>query len=315
MVSSDAMAMYYRHRVPRPPLDAFIASIWLFRDEPRPHALERVLPTGAAQLIVNLKEDRTRLYDPERPDRYVSTAGTILAGVQSRYQIIDTSEQEYVAGVAFRPGGTAAFLRSPAYETRDTDTPLESLWGRQRTADLREQLLERSDPDAQLDAIETALRPTLRPTRVHPAVAFALTAFDRNPLTTKIGVVTDAIGMSAKRFIERFKAQVGVSPKRYCRIRRFQRAFARAHRGHPLDWPQVALDCGYCDQAHFIHEFRSFSGLTPTAYQTFRTAFQNHVKFLHPSRLPFETIAPWQTSKTPIEPSRPISWCPTRTSN
>ncbi len=107
------MAMYYCHRVPRPPLDAFISSIWLFRDDPRPHALKRVLPTGAAQLIINLKEDRTRLYDPERPDRYVSTAGTILAGVQSRYQIIDASEQEYVAGVAFRSGGTAAFLRSP----------------------------------------------------------------------------------------------------------------------------------------------------------------------------------------------------------
>ena len=149
-LSSDVMATFYRHRVPRPPLDAFISSIWVFRDEPRPDALQRVLPTGAAQLIVNLKEDRTRLYDPERPNRCNSMAGTILAGVQSRYQIIDTSEQEYVAGVAFRPGGTAAFLRSPAYETRDTSTPLESLWGRHRTADVREQLLERSDPDAQL---------------------------------------------------------------------------------------------------------------------------------------------------------------------
>jgi AraC-like DNA-binding protein len=272
--------LHYHHRVPRPPLDAFIASIWLFRDSPRPHALERILPTGAAQLIVNLKEDRTRLYDPEHPHQCSVTAGTVLAGVQSRYQIIDTSEQEYVAGVAFRPGGTAAFVRAPAYETRDADTPLESLWGRQRTADLREQLLERGNPDAQLDAIESALGETLRPTGMHRAIAFALTAFSRVPLTTTIGAVTDATGMSAKRFIERFKTQVGVSPKRYCRIRRFQRALARAHRGHPVDWVQVALECGYYDQAHFIHDFRSFSGLTPTGYQSSRTAFQNHVKFL-----------------------------------
>ena len=272
--------MYFRHRVPAPPLDAFVGSIWLFRDGPRPHALERVLPTGAAQLIVNLKEDRTRLYDPERPDRYASTAGTILAGVQSRYQIIDTSEQEYVAGVAFRPGGTAAFLRTPAHETRDADTPLEGLWGQQRTAELREQLLERNDPDAQLDALESTLRERLQPTAVHPAIAFALAAFNRVPPTTNIGAVTQAIGMSAKGFIERFKAQVGVSPKRYCRIRRFQRAVTRAHRGQEVDWTQVALDCGYYDQAHFIHDFRAFAGLTPTAYQVCRTGFQNHVKFL-----------------------------------
>src|SRR5262245_29146123 len=104
-ISEDGL--YYHHRVPRPPVDAFVASIWLFRDGPRPHGLERILPTGAAQLIVNLKEDRTRLYDPEHPHHYVVTSGTILAGVQSRYRIIDTSEQEYVAGVAFRPGGAA----------------------------------------------------------------------------------------------------------------------------------------------------------------------------------------------------------------
>lgn len=274
------MATRFFHRAPRPPLDAFVASIWAYRDDPRPHALERVLPTGAAQLIVNLKEDRTRAYDPAHPRTCVSTSGTILVGMHTRYQIIDTSEQEYVAGVAFRPGGTAAFVRPPAYETRDADTPLDLLWGRQWTADIREQLLERSEPDAQLDAIEAALLAQLRPNGVHPAVAFALTAFNRVPIASEIGAVTDAIGMSAKRFIERFKAQVGVSPKRYCRIRRFQLAVARAHRGRRVDWAQVALDCGYYDQAHFIHEFRAFSGLTPTGYVASRTPFQNHVKFL-----------------------------------
>jgi AraC-like DNA-binding protein len=252
----------------------------VFRASSRPHVLERILPTGAAQLIVNLKEDRTRLYEADPPHRCVSTCGTILAGIQSRYQIIDTSEQEYVAGVAFRPGGSAAFVRAPADETRDVLTPLETLWGRQSTADLREQLLERDDPDSQLDAIENALQERLRPGGRHPAIEFALAAFDRVPLTANIGAVTNAVGMSAKRFIERFTTEVGVTPKRHCRIRRFQRALARAYRGERVDWTQLALDCGYWDQAHFIHEFRLFSGLTPTGYQTSRTAFQNHVKFL-----------------------------------
>ena len=71
-----------------------------------------------------------------------------------------------------------------------------------------------------------------------------------------------------------------MTPKRYCRIRRFQRALALANRGRHIDWARVALDCGYFDQAHFIHDFRSFAGLTPTEYQSARTSFQNHVKFL-----------------------------------
>jgi AraC-like DNA-binding protein len=114
---------------------------------------------------------------------------------------------------------------------------------------------------------------------MHPAIDFTLGAFDRVPTAAKIGAVTNAVGMSAKRFIERFTKEVGLSPTRYCRIRRFQRALVRAHRGEHVDWPQLALDCGYWDQAHFIHEFRLSSGLTPTGYRASRTAFQNHVTF------------------------------------
>jgi AraC-like DNA-binding protein len=272
--------MAYRHRTPGPPLDAFVESIWVYDSEPRPHALERILPTGAAQLIVNLKEDQTRLYDPDFPDRCVTTSGTVLSGVRSRFQVIDTAEQEYVAGVAFRSGGTVPFMRVPAHETSDADIPLDAVWGRRRTTTLREHLLECRSIDAQLDVLEAALLEMWTPPGLHPAVEFALTVFEQAPTTTKIAAVSDTIGLSAKRFIERFKIEVGLTPKRYCRIRRFQRALALANRGQRIDWPQVALDCGYFDQAHFINDFRSFAGLTPTGYLSARTSFQNHVKFL-----------------------------------
>ena len=271
--------MSYRYRAPRPPLDGFVESLWVYQCEPRPHALERILPTGGPQLIVNLKEDRTRLYSPEPPHRCVTTSGTLLAGVRSNFQVIDTSEQEYVAGVAFRPGGALPFMRLPADETSDADVPLETLWGHRRAAALRERLLESRSLDAMLDVLEAALQEMWTPPGLHPAVTFALAAFDRTP-TASITAVTDTIGLSPKRFIERFKIEVGMTPKRYCRIRRFQRALALANRSRDVDWTRVALNCGYFDQAHFIHDFRSFAGLTPTGYQARRTPFQNHVKFL-----------------------------------
>jgi AraC-like DNA-binding protein len=275
--------MQFRHRLPRPPLDSFIESIWLYQSEPRPHALERILPTGAAQLIVNLKEDQTRLYDPKSSYRCVSTSGSVLSGAHTRFQVIDTSEQEYVAGVAFKPGGTVPFFRLPAHEARDADVPLESLWGARRTASLRERLLESSTIDAALDAFEAVLQEIWGPPGLHPAVTYALAVFDRAPSTISITRVTDTIGLSAKRFIERFKREVGLTPKRYCRVRRFQRALALSHQNRDVDWTRVALDCGYFDQAHFIHEFKSFAGITPTGYESARTSFQNHVKFLQSS--------------------------------
>ena len=118
-----------------------------------------------------------------------------------------------------------------------------------------------------------------RPDGVY-ARLYALQMFGRRPLLTSVTAVTDALGLSPKRFIERFKFEVGMTPKRYCRVLRFQRAIARAHSGGRVDWVQLALERGFSDQAHLIHEFRAFSGLTPTAYLAARTESRNHVKFL-----------------------------------
>jgi AraC-like DNA-binding protein len=279
------MAIWFR--APRVELAPFIESFWFAHDDvARPHALERILPTGSAQLIVNLFEDETRAYDPEAIGRCESTPGTILAGVRSRFGIIDTAEQQSVAGVCFRPGGAYPFFDAPAHEVANADVPLESLWGVQRTSILRERLLAASTADAKLDVLERTFLEAVVRDRLHRAVVYALTAFRHVPHTTTIARVTNAVGLSPKRFIERFKTEVGVTPKTFCRIRRFQRALRAAHAGARVDWSDVALSCGYFDQAHFIHDFREFSGITPTLYQAARTEHRNHVKFLQSNNQP-----------------------------
>src|SRR5262245_57724509 len=208
--------MLFVHRVPAPPLDAFIASVWFCENQRIPFALERVLPSGAAQLIINLKEDQTRVYHPDRGAGSVTIRpGTILSGIASRYGVIDSAEQECVAGVAFRPGGTVAFFSTPAPELRDAHIPVELLWGHARAAELREQLLEAKAPAARLDILERTMAGALNSCGPHRAVSFALRTFAEQPDVVSIAAVADRAGLSAKRFIERFKASVGVAPKQY----------------------------------------------------------------------------------------------------
>ena len=205
---------------------------------------------------------------------------------------------EYVAGVAFKPGGTVPFMRMPAHEASDADPPLESLWGRRRAAALRDRLLGSDSIDATLDALEAVLNEMWRPPGLHPAVNFALAAFDRAPSTTTVATVTGAIGLSAKRFIERFKIEVGLTPKRYCRVRRFQRTLALANRGRRVDWTGVALDCGYFDQAHFI----PISGRSRVSHRLNiwppERRFRTTSNFYNPARAAFETMTPWQFQGT-----------------
>jgi AraC-like DNA-binding protein len=170
-------------------------------------------------------------------------------------------------------------MRMPAHEARDVDVPLELLWGRRRTERLRERLLESANIDGKLDALETALCEMWRPPGLHPAVTFALARFDQAPLTTSVAAVTDAPDW----------AQSGSSIASSSKWAWRQNAIVESdafsmrwywNRGCRIDWTDVALDCGYFDQAHFIHDFQRFAGLTPAAYQAARTSFRNHVKFL-----------------------------------
>lgn len=131
-----------------------------------------------------------------------------------------------------------------------------------------------------LNVLEQTLFDVWRDRTLHPAVAFALGEFHAHPSLARLAELKSAVGLSEKRFIEHFKAQIGVTPKRFYRLRRFQHAVACAHRSRTVDWAGLALSCGYADQAHFIHEFREFSGITPCTYGERKTEFQNHVSFL-----------------------------------
>jgi transcriptional regulator GlxA family with amidase domain len=154
---------------------------------------------------------------------------------------------------------------------------LETLWGT-RARYLREQLLEAAEPEAKFRVLEHALLAQIdRPPAQHPVVIWALQLFRNVRRPQTIADIIDTIGVSPRWFTQVFHAEVGLTPKRYQRIQRFQAALCYIEWEQQLDWAGVAVACGYFDQAHFIHDFRAFSGLSPTAYYAQRAARLNHV--------------------------------------
>jgi len=231
-------------------------------------------------LVVNLNEDEARVYDRRDPSRFQTTRGALLVGVQSEFFVIDTAEQASVIGAHFKPGGAFPFFKLPAGEFHNQHLSLDLVWGTD-ARDLRDRLLEAATPEGKFQIFEECLlahasKPLLR----HPAVSFALNEFGDVRRAPSIAHVTDQIGLSSRRFIDVFNDQVGLTPKLFCRVRRFQKVLRRIGMGRELNWTRVALDCGYFDQAHFIHDFRAFSGLSPTAYAAHRTEHLNHVPIL-----------------------------------
>jgi AraC-like DNA-binding protein len=268
--------MIYRTHVTGPPLADFVELMWFSDGYTAPHRLERVLPTGDMSIIINLDADRTRVYDADNVRKCKTMNGAILVGPYSNFSVIDTEEQRCTFGVVFRPGGAFPFFKPPAAELQNTEASLDNLWGPE-AAWLREQLLAAKTPEAKFAIGERALlKKILKPLEPHPAVRFAVDRFRQRPDRT-ISTVTDQIGLSERRFIQVFADQVGLTPKLYCRVQRFQRALRDMSRCQDIDWTEIALGCGYFDQAHFNHDFRAFSGINPSTYVANRTQFQNHV--------------------------------------
>lgn len=260
-----------------PPLSNFVDMFWFCEGYAPRHAKERILPTGTIELVVNLRDERMRVYDRDHIDRHQSFRGSVVCGAQSRYFVIDTAQQESVIGVHFKPGGAFPFLRVPASELRDQHVSLDTLWGA-AAADLRERLLEAATPGAKFRLLAQALlRQSARPLERRSAVEYALREFRRMPHMHTLASLTERISLSSRRFVQVFDEEVGLTPKLFCRILRFQKVLDLIAQGRRAGWADVALACGYFDQAHFVHDFRAFSGVNPSAYLAQRTEHRNHL--------------------------------------
>jgi AraC-like DNA-binding protein len=266
----------HRLNIPSSPLASFVRCFWYSEGAPQPHARERLMPNGEATIVFNLRDDTMRLYDADDLNRYTSCGVAALTGPRTGCFAIDTASQDRVIGIQFLPGGAFPFFREPAAELANQSTPLDCLW--KDAGEIREQLLAVPSVDAMFLILERALLHQLvRPLELHPAVGFARVQICRAPHIATVSGVVDRTGLSQRRFIELFRDQIGLPPKAFCRVRRFQRVLESVHRKARVDWAQVALDGGYYDQAHFIHDFQGFSGLTPAAYLARATEHLNHV--------------------------------------
>jgi AraC-like DNA-binding protein len=167
----------------------------------------------------------------------------------------------------------------PAVELQNQHVALGDLWGA-RAGELREQVQAAVTPQCKVKVLERfltaqAFKPLLR----NPAVCFAVHEFQRAEAPA-VGAVTGQIGMSSRRFIHLFSQEVGLAPKLFSRVQRFQQVLQIVQRRSDVDWIEIALSCGYFDQAHFIHDFKEFSGINPTAYLAAKTEHLNHVPML-----------------------------------
>ncbi|WP_308460454.1 helix-turn-helix domain-containing protein [Mesorhizobium sp. NBSH29] len=170
----------------------------------------------------------------------------------------------------FSPAGARDFFGLPMHALADSMVPLDDLFG-QQTIRLREQLANEPDWQIRFDLVENFI--TARLSVSDQSETPAQWAYARLTETygrVRIGTLAEEIGWSRRLMVEKFRDEIGLSPKTVARIARFGKARELAGRGGR--WAEIAADCGYADQAHLVREFGELAGETPGAWAHRMTA-------------------------------------------
>ncbi|GAA3927768.1 helix-turn-helix domain-containing protein [Hymenobacter algoricola] len=197
----------------------------------------------------------------------LTTPGVEMIGmVTERRLYLRQTGRVGVLGVYFQPTGFFRLFGVPMSAVTDATLELDSVAG-QFARELRQRVGEAGTPAQRLAVAEELLLRQLR--RVQPAsevIARVATWIRGHHGQVSVEALAHAANLSRRQLERRFWAEVGTTPKLYARIARFNHVFQLVEHTSTPDWLDVSHQCGYFDQAHFIREFKHFTGESPGGY-------------------------------------------------
>ncbi len=161
-------------------------------------------------------------------------------------------------GIGFHPHGVSKLLGQPIHELSGQFTPIDEL-----SPALSRDLNRALDMPHPVAAVEVALLSADK--AAHRSDLLIEEAVRRITIakgSADLAALARELRLSTRQFERRFQSAVGLPPKFFCRIERFNNVFRALGQGS-ASWVDMAIDCGYYDQAHLIRDCKSLSGTTP----------------------------------------------------
>ena len=222
-------------------------------------AAQTIVPDGRCELIINFAQP----FQNHRDGRWHIQPDCFFVGQIIGPFLLRPAGPAKVIGVRFHAYGASRLLALPIFELTDSIVSVDAI-SPSLHRELERMRELRSTPE------QIALLDLIMRTRAEligsddPLVSFAVNEFERTAGLINISGLANRVGLSTRQFERRFRTEVGIGPKLFGRVQRFQRVFRAFEDARP-NWVDVAVDCGYYDQSHLIRDFREFSGNTPTA--------------------------------------------------
>jgi AraC-like DNA-binding protein len=234
-------------------------------------ARHRGLPSPYLTLIFTLDEPLTMMAHPD-PGQPPGQFGTLLGGLHCTPALIMHEGAQSGIQVALRPFGARALFGLPAGELADIDVPAEAVLGGV-CAELRDRLRAAACWPERFAILDEVLLRLMRVAPdVAPEVGWAWRELLRAGGLVRVSALAAETGWSGRHLTSRFRAEIGLTPKAAARVIRFDRARRVLARqlvtapGTPYRLADLAVTCGYFDQAHLAREFRALAGCPPSQW-------------------------------------------------
>jgi AraC-like DNA-binding protein len=228
------------------------------------HPTERLIPDGYAALVIELDGKERSIYHNDTKEVTQICQESWFSGLYDAYLTFEVLPETELIAVRFKPGGSFPFIPNNMNVYTNQVIKGDQVFGESITH-LRRDLLNEKDPMQKLKLVETYLI-NIKERSLHPTIKESLNKILLTPSIQKMQSLVDSSGYSKKHFIDLFKQQVGLSPKLFQRIIKFQQILPKIQEKKMIQWTQISYECGYYDQAHFIRDFKRFSGYNPSAF-------------------------------------------------
>lgn len=257
--------MTYREIKPGKPLQPYVKCYYVYESDTNVAFEDKVFPSGNTEIIFNLGTGNWHTLNGET---YDTTPPIELWGQLVKPLSIRSTGRNTMLGIRLLPHGAAAILNDNISLFNNQVSSFSDVNGKAVNS-LHNQLFEARSWSKRIALVEAFLlqQLSLAAKRLPKLAVISDLMYELRQQDTPLTMETMATryGITARYMQQLFLQYTGLTPKLYSQINRFQKSLQLVTAGDE-SLTSIAYECGYADQSHFIKEFKSFTGYTPSGY-------------------------------------------------
>ncbi|MBS0028297.1 AraC family transcriptional regulator [Chitinophaga sp. 2R12] len=246
-------------------MSVFVKCYWTLEVAADEHApKQRVLPDGCIELFFILGDDIKRFVST---DEFIIQPREMVLGQITEPYFIQPVGYVNSFAVSFYPYGFTNFVSLPINQLANKETPLNALFGEEVAAHLSQKIINAADTHQRIQIMEDFLTARMQSqATIDQVVRSTVNALLLKKGSISISAILD-VDLSKRRQLERkFLKQIGISPKQLGKVIRLQAVLKMLLSGQEGHLTNIAYEREYHDQAHFIKDFREFTGVSPKCF-------------------------------------------------